>query len=56
MDGAIARLEKEMLVEALKFDRGNAAAAARRLGITERRFRLGLERYKIDWRKFRTKM
>ncbi len=56
MDGAIARLEKEMLVEALKFDRGNAAAAARRLGITERRFRLGLERYKIDWHKFRTKM
>ncbi|MFZ2782270.1 MAG: sigma 54-interacting transcriptional regulator [Rectinemataceae bacterium] len=54
MDGAIARLEKEMLIEALKLARGNSAAAARRLGVTERRFRLGLDRYKIDWRRFRT--
>ncbi len=55
-DGAIARLEKEMLVEALKIERGNSASAARRLGITERRFRFALQQYKLDYRSFRTKM
>jgi Nif-specific regulatory protein len=55
-DGAIARLEKEMLVEALKIERGNSASAARRLGITERRFRFSLQRYKLDYHSFRTKM
>lgn len=55
-DGAIARLEKEMLVEALKIERGNSASAARRLGITERRFRFALQHYKLDYRSFRTKM
>jgi len=55
-DGAIARLEKEMLVEALKIERGNSASAARRLGITERRFRFALQHYKVDYHSFRTKM
>ncbi len=55
-DGAIARLEKEMLVEALKIELGNSAQAAKRLGITERRFRFALQRYKIDYRQFRTKL
>lgn len=53
LDGSIARLEKEMLVEALKIERGNSARAARRLGVTERRFRLALARYNIDYRNFR---
>lgn len=55
-DGAIARLEKEMLVEALKIERGNSASAARRLGITERRFRFALQHYKLDYRSYRTKL
>ncbi|MDX9828307.1 MAG: sigma-54 dependent transcriptional regulator [Spirochaetia bacterium] len=55
-DGAIARLEKEMVVEALKIELGNSAQAAKRLGITERRFRFALQRYKIDYRQFRTKL
>jgi Nif-specific regulatory protein len=55
-DGAIARLEKEMLVEALKIERGNSAQAARRLGITERRFRFALQHYKLDYHSFRTKL
>ncbi|MDP2792264.1 MAG: sigma-54 dependent transcriptional regulator [Rectinemataceae bacterium] len=55
-DGAIARLEKELLVEALKIERGNSASAARRLGITERRFRFALKQYKLDYHSFRTKM
>jgi len=55
-DGAIARLEKEMLVEALKIELGNSSQAARRLGITERRFRFALQRYKIDYRQFKTRL
>jgi len=55
-DGAIARLEKEMLVEALKIERGNSASAARRLGITERRFRFALQHYKLDYHSYRTKL
>jgi Nif-specific regulatory protein len=53
LDASLARLERELLVEALKICRGNAAAAARRLGITERRMGLALHRYGIDWRRFR---
>ena len=53
LDAALARLEKELLVEALKMEAGNAAAAARRLGVTERRMGLALKRYGIDWRRFR---
>jgi Nif-specific regulatory protein len=56
LDAAIARLERELLVEALKMCRGNSAAAARRLGVTERRMGLALHRYGIDWRRFRTSM
>jgi Nif-specific regulatory protein len=55
-DGAIARLEKELLVEALKIEHGNSALAARRLGVTERRFRFALQKYKLDYRSFRTKL
>ena len=54
LDASLARLERELLVEALKICRGNAAAAARRLGVTERRMGLALRRYGIDWRRFRT--
>jgi len=56
LDAALARLERELLVEALKLSRGNAAAAARHLGITERKMGLALHRYGIDWRRFRTFM
>ena len=51
---ALARLERELLIEALKMCRGNAAAAARRLGVSERRMGLALHRFGIDWRRFRT--
>ena len=56
LDSALARLERELLVEALKIEHGNAAAAARRLGVTERRFRLAMNRFQLDYRAFRTKM
>ncbi len=38
-------LEKELIVDALKVNRGNRAAAARQLGITERIMGLRVERY-----------
>lgn len=53
LDAALARLERELLVEALKIEGGNAAAAARSLGVSERRMGLALKRYGIDWRRFR---
>ncbi len=55
LDAALARLERELLVEALKIEGGNAAAAARRLGITERRMGLSMKRHGVDWRRFRTR-
>jgi Nif-specific regulatory protein len=55
LDAALARLERELLVEALKMEGGNAAAAARMLGVTERRMGLGLKRFGIDWRRFRAR-
>ncbi len=55
LDASLARLERELLVEALKIEKGNTAAAARRLGISERRMGLALRRYGIDWRRFRIK-
>jgi Nif-specific regulatory protein len=55
LDASLARLERELLVEALKMEDGKAAAAARRLGVTERRMGLALKRYGIDWRRFRGK-
>jgi Nif-specific regulatory protein len=55
LDGALARLEKELIIEALKMERGNSAAAARRLAVTERRMGLAMRRFGIDWHRFRTK-
>jgi len=56
LDANLARLERELLVEALKMARGNAAQAARMLGISERRMGLALSRHGLDWKEFRTKM
>ena len=56
LDAAMARLEKELIIEALKLENGNVAATARRLASTERRIRYAVQRYKIDTRRFKTKM
>jgi Nif-specific regulatory protein len=50
---AIERVEKELIVEALKTARGNMAAAASALGITERIMGLRVRRYAIPARRFR---
>ncbi|GHV95157.1 sigma-54-dependent Fis family transcriptional regulator [Spirochaetia bacterium] len=57
LDAALSRLEKELIVEALKIADGNMAAAARRLGITERQMGLRVHHYGINWKLYRaTKM
>ncbi|MDR0561335.1 MAG: sigma 54-interacting transcriptional regulator [Spirochaetaceae bacterium] len=53
LTAALSRLEKELIVEALKITQGNMAAAARRLGITERRMGLRVHHYGINWRLYR---
>ncbi len=53
LDQAMARVEREMLVEALKNARGNKARAARDLGITERVMGLRVEKHGIEPKQYR---
>jgi len=53
LEAALSRLEKELILEALKIAGGNMAAAARRLGVTERQIGLRVHHYGINWRQFR---
>jgi Nif-specific regulatory protein len=46
-------MEKELIAEALKISEGNMAAAARRLGITERQIGLRVHHYGLTWRSAR---
>ncbi|MDR3248761.1 MAG: sigma 54-interacting transcriptional regulator [Treponema sp.] len=54
LEAALSRMEKELIVEALKISGGNMAVAARRLGITERKIGLRVHHYGINWRLYRT--
>ncbi|MDR2632939.1 MAG: sigma 54-interacting transcriptional regulator [Treponema sp.] len=54
LEAALSRLEKELIVEALKISEGNMAAAARRLGITDRQMGLRVRHYGIGWRLYRS--
>jgi Nif-specific regulatory protein len=54
LEAALSRLEKELIVEALKITDGNMAAAARRLGITERKMQLRVRYYGVNWRQYRS--
>ena len=47
-------VERELILETLKTHRGNMAAAAKALGITERIMGLRVRKYKVDSRRFRT--
>ncbi|MDR1469444.1 MAG: sigma 54-interacting transcriptional regulator [Spirochaetaceae bacterium] len=53
LESALSRVEKEMIIEALKITEGNMSQAAARLGITERQMGLRLHHYGISWRAFR---
>ena len=49
----IERVERELILETLKTHRGNMAAAAKSLGITERIMGLRVRKYRVDHRRFR---
>jgi Nif-specific regulatory protein len=53
LESALSRVEKEMILEALKITDGNMSAAARSLGITERQMGLRIHHYSINWRTLR---
>lgn len=54
LDAALSALEYEMLVGELKACDGNMSRAARNLGITERQMGMRVQKYHIDWRRFRS--
>jgi Nif-specific regulatory protein len=53
LEAQVEEFEKNIVLDALKSSRGNMAAAARALGITERIMGLRVRRYGIDPRRFR---
>lgn len=53
LETALSRVEKEMIIEALKNSEGNMSAAARTLGITERQMGIRIHHYGINWRSYR---
>ena len=53
LDSALESLERELIVDALKSTRGNRAAAARKLGVTERVMGLRVDKYEIDAARFK---
>lgn len=54
LSSALASLEREMIIEALKMTRGNQARAAVLLQTTERVVNYKVKKYGIDCRRFRT--
>ena len=48
------RIERELILDALKSSRGNMAKAAADLGLTERIMGLRVKKFNIDYRRFRT--
>ncbi len=53
--GALEAMERDMIVDALKLNRGNRAAAARDLGLTERVMGLRVKHYDLSPRRFKAK-
>jgi Nif-specific regulatory protein len=53
LEAALSRLEKELIIEALKISGGNMSAAAHNLGISDRQIGLRIHHYGINFREFR---
>jgi Nif-specific regulatory protein len=56
LEGDLASVERERIIDALKSCRGFMSRAAAMLGVTERVMGLRVKKYGIDPRRFRTKM
>ncbi len=54
LDETLARVERELLIEALKNAKGNKAQAARDLGITERLMGLRVKRHNVEPKQFKS--
>jgi len=53
LEAKLASVEYEMLIEALKTYNGNMTEAARELGMTRRVLGLRMDKYRIDYKKYR---
>jgi Nif-specific regulatory protein len=53
LEEAVADLEREMLIDAMKNTRGNVSAAAKLLKTTVRIFSYKARKYDIDYRQYR---
>ncbi|OQX61509.1 MAG: hypothetical protein B5M56_06215, partial [Desulfococcus sp. 4484_241] len=52
-EDAVAAVEQEMIIDALKHTRGKITHAAQMLGTTVRKFAYKAKRYGIDYRHYR---
>jgi Nif-specific regulatory protein len=53
LEDAVARLEKEMIIDALKNTRGNITTAAEILKTTVRKFSYKAQKYRVDYKNYR---
>ena len=53
LEAQLMAVERELVLDAIKESSGNMAAAARALGLTERKMGLRMKAHRIDWRRFR---
>ena len=53
MEEAVANLEKEMIIDALKNTRGNSTLASQLLKTTVRKFSYKSKKYGVDYRLYR---
>jgi Nif-specific regulatory protein len=53
LEDALANLEREMIIDALKSTRGNMAKASKMLKTTERKFAYKAKKYGVDYRLYR---
>jgi Nif-specific regulatory protein len=54
LEEAVSSLERRLIIEALEDTAGHVTQAALRLGLTERKMSLRMEKYNIDFRHFRS--
>ena len=55
LENALARMERQLIIEALETENGNMSKASSSLGITERIMGLRMKAYGLDYRAFRKK-
>ena len=53
LEEAVAKLEREMIIDALKNTRGNSTEAAELLKTTVRKFNYKAKKYDVDYRQYR---